>query len=85
MIVTWPLFLTPAAHVSGHWDSFFGLWRLAWIADAIRSSDLQLFNAPIFYPHHRTLAFSDAVLLPGIAFAPLRYAGLSPALVYNLA
>lgn len=85
VIVTWPLFLTPAAHVSGHWDSFFGIWRLAWIADAIRSGDLQLFNAPIFYPHPRTLAFSDAVLLPGLAFAPLRYVGLSPTLVYNVA
>lgn len=85
VIVTWPLFLTPAALVSGHWDSFFGIWRLAWIADAIRSSDLELFHAPIFDPHPRTLAFSDAVLLPGVAFAPLRYAGLSPSLVYNIA
>lgn len=85
VIVTWPLFLNPATQVSGHWDSFFSVWRLAWIADAIRSSDLQLFNAPIFHPHLRTLAFSDAVLLPGVVSAPLRYAGLVPALVYNLA
>ena len=85
VIVTWPLFLTPATLVSGHWDSLFGIWRLAWIADAMRSSDLRLFDAPIFHPHPRTLAFSDAVLLPGLAFAPLRYAGASPALAYNAA
>lgn len=84
-IVTWPLLLTPATLVSGKTDSFFSIWRLAWIADAIRSSDLHVFNAPIFYPQPRTLAFSDAVLLPAIAFAPLRYAGLAPAFVYNVA
>ena len=49
------------------------------------SRDLHLFNAPIFYPEPRALAFSDAMLLPGLAAAPLRFAGLSPLTAYNLA
>ena len=85
IIVTWPLGRHAATHATGHWDSFFGSWRLAWIADAVRSSELSLFDAPIFYPQARALALSDAVLLPGVVFAPLRYAGVTPTVVYNLA
>lgn len=83
--VTWPLAPHAATHATGHWDSFFGSWRLAWIADASRSRELSLFEAPIFHPQARALALSDAVLLPGLLFAPLRYAGLAPTVVYNLA
>ena len=85
IIVTWPLGRHAATHATGHWDSFFGSWRLAWIADAVRSRELSLFDAPIFYPQARALALSDAVLLPGVVFAPLRYAGMTPTVVYNLA
>jgi hypothetical protein len=84
VIVTWPLAGHLTTRVSGHWDSYFSVWRLAWIADAIASEELRLFDAPIFYPQPRALALSDAVILPGVAAAPLRYAGLQPAAVYNI-
>ena len=84
LIATWPLGRHLSTHVTGHWDSFFGMWRLAWIADAVRSSDLQLFNAPIFHPQPLALALSDAIVFPGVAAAPLRYAGIEPTLVYNV-
>jgi hypothetical protein len=83
-MVVWPLPLHLVNRVDGHWDSFFSVWRLAWVADAVVDPGLHLFNAPIFYPHDRTLAFSDAVLLPAVLAAPLRYAGVAPVLVYNL-
>lgn len=82
--VVWPLPLHLADRVSGHWDSFFGVWRQAWIADAVGTPGLKLFNAPIFHPHELTLAFSDALLLPSIVAAPLRYAGMQPVLAFNL-
>ena len=85
LAVTWPLAPHFATHATGHWDSFFSIWRLAWIADSVRSRDLFLFDAPIFYPQARALALSDAVLLPGLVFAPLRYLGVTPTVVYNLA
>lgn len=84
VVVTWPLAAHITTHVSGHWDSYFSVWRLAWIADAVRSSDLQLFEAPIFFLQPHALALSDAILLPGIASARLRYAGVGPTLVYNI-
>jgi hypothetical protein len=43
-----------------------------------------LFNAPIFHPHDLTLAFSDAMLVPSLLAAPLRYFGLAPVLAFNL-
>jgi hypothetical protein len=84
VIVTWPLARYPTDHLSGHIDSFFSTWRLAWIADAIRTPGLSLFDAPIFHPELRTFAYSDAILLPGVLAAPLRYAGVSPVVVYHL-
>jgi hypothetical protein len=84
VVATWPLALHPTTHLSGHIDSFFSTWRLAWIADALRTPGLSLFNAPIFHPEPRTFAYSDAILLPGVLAAPLRYAGVAPVLVYHI-
>ena len=61
------------------------MWRLGWIAHAIRNAPGQLFDANIFYPERLTLAYSDAMLLPGVVFAPLFWAGTSPVIIYNLA
>lgn len=85
LFVTWPLGANLTTHATGHWDSFFSIWRLAWIADAVRSRELVLFDAPIFSPQLRALALSDALLLPGVVFAPFRYLGLNPTIVYNIA
>ena len=43
-----------------------------------------LFDANIFYPHLRTLAYSDAMLFEGIVAAPFLWAGMNPVVVYNL-
>ena len=84
IVTTWPLALHPTDHLSGHIDSYFSTWRLAWIADVLRTPGLSLFNAPIFHPESRTFAYSDAILLPGVLAAPLRYAGVTPVLTYHL-
>jgi len=61
------------------------MWRLGWVAHAIRHAPGQMFDANIFYPEHLTLAYSDAMLLPGVILAPLFWAGTSPVIIYNLA
>jgi hypothetical protein len=68
-----------------HSDPYFSMWRLAWIAHAIRTTPKHLFDANIFYPERFTLAYSDAMLLPGVIFAPLFWIGVGPAHIYNLA
>lgn len=79
-----PLALHPSSRIGEHGDALFSVWRLAWVAHQLRANPLRLFDANIFYPEPRTLAYSDAVLLPAIAVAPLHWAGLEPVTVYTL-
>ncbi|MCU1381557.1 MAG: hypothetical protein JWL71_254 [Acidobacteria bacterium] len=84
VIMTWPQALHLSSRVPGHDDPLFSIWRLAWIAHALRHDPRHLFDANIFYPHLRTLAYSDAMLFEGIVAAPFLWAGMNPVLVYNL-
>ena len=65
-------------------DAYFSIWRLAWIAHQLPHGPLHLFDANIFFPERLTLAYSDAVLAPGLAMAPLFWIRVSPVLIYNL-
>jgi hypothetical protein len=82
--LTWPQCLYLATRVASHDDGFFGAWRVAWIAHALRTDPSHLYDANIFYPDRGTLANSDAVILEGALGSPLLWAGLSPVVVYNL-
>lgn len=83
-IVTWPVALHLGTRVPGHDDPLFSIWRLAWIAHALVHEPSRLFDANIYYPHARTLAYSDAMLLEGMIAAPFLWAGVNKVLVYNL-
>ena len=84
VIITWPQALYLGSHVAGHNDPHFSMWRLGWIAHALRTDPRHLFDANIFYPELRTLAYSDATLLEGIVAAPLWWAQVPPVLIYNV-
>lgn len=84
VITTWPQALHLTTSIPNHDDPLFSIWRLAWVAHALAHDPSHLFDANIFYPHLRTLAYSDAMLFEGVVAAPLLWAGLSPVLVYNL-
>jgi hypothetical protein len=70
--------------VASHFDPYFSMWRLSWVAHALRNEPANLFEGNVFHPAGRTLAMSDATLLQGLLAAPLLWAGVSPALAYNL-
>jgi hypothetical protein len=78
----WPLVTAPAV-VPDMDDAFFNVWRLAWIAHQLVHDPIHLFDANIFHPATSTLAYSDALLLVGLAGAPFIWAGLPPAVVHN--
>lgn len=84
VIITWPQALHLTTRIPNHDDPLFSIWRLAWIAHALPNDPWHLFDANIFYPHVRTLAYSDAMLLEGVVAAPLLWIGANPVLVYNL-
>jgi hypothetical protein len=84
VIITWPAALHLTTRLPGHDDPLFSIWRLSWIAHALANDPQHLFDANIFYPHLRTLAYSDAMLFEGMVAAPFLWAGANPVLVYNL-
>lgn len=83
VILTYPQSVNIGSAVGDHYDALFSIWRLSWIARAL-GHRLALFDANIFFPERLTLAYSDAILLPGVIGAPLIWAGVTPAVVHNL-
>ncbi len=84
IVNTYPLAARPGSVIGQHGDAYFSVWRLAWIAHQLVTDPRHLFDANIFYPEAATLAYSDAMLLPGAVLAPLNWAGIPPLVIYNL-
>ena len=84
VLLTWPQALHLGTKVAVHDDPLFSIWRLAWVEHALSSDPRTLFDANIFHPHLRTLAYSDAMLLEALLAAPWLWADVNPVLVYNV-
>ena len=74
--------LRDSVHDDG--DPLLNAWALSWVAHQLPRAPAHLFDANIFYPERRTLAYSETLLLPSLLVAPLRWVGVGPILVYNL-
>ncbi len=85
VVHTWPLATDPA-HLSRNdaADAQLNAWIVSWVAHQAVRDPIHLFDANIFYPERRTLAFSEPLIVPGLLGAPIRWAGGSPVLTYNL-
>jgi len=83
VLVTWPQATHMSSLLSQHFDAQFSTWRLGWIAHALATAPTRMFDANIFYPAPRTLAYSDATMFQGVLGAPLFWAGVSPVFIYN--
>jgi hypothetical protein len=64
-------------------DPLFSVWRLGWVAHQLPRDPLRLFDANIFFPELRTLAYSDAMLATALMAAPLLWLGVHQLVVYN--
>ena len=84
VMMTWPQARHLSTHVYDSDDPLLSIWRLSWIAHIIPESPADLLNGNIFHPEKRTLAYTDAVLLEGLAGAPLIWSGVSRVTTYNL-
>jgi hypothetical protein len=84
LVITWPQAVYIGTRVGSHFDSYFSMWRISWIAHALATAPSQLFHANIFYPQRYALALSDPVLLEGIVAAPFLWLGASAVLTYNV-
>jgi hypothetical protein len=83
-VMTWPQVRQLSTHAASHDDVYFSMWRLGWVGHALTTAPLRLFDANIFTPAPRTLAYSDAMLLEGVLALPFSASGLRPVTVYNI-
>ena len=78
VLMTWPQAWYLGSRVAPHGDAFLSMWRLEWITHALTTNVRHLFDGNIFYPHARTLAFTDATLLEGFLAFPFLWAHANP-------
>lgn len=71
VLFTWPMaarFERAGRVDSG--DGRYSIWNVAWVAHALTTNPARLYDANIFHPHTRTLAFSDPNLVSGVMAIP---------------
>jgi hypothetical protein len=82
---TWPLLTHLDTHIaSDPLDPLLCAWILAWDVHALTTDPMHLFDANIFYPVKRSLAFSEHLLGVLPIFAPVFLLTGNPILGYNL-
>lgn len=82
--VTWPQAMQVSTHVVDVGDPLLNTWALAWVAHQLPFAPAHLFDANIFHPELRTLAYSETLIAPALLGAPLLWLGAGPVEVYNL-
>src|SRR5688572_12638053 len=85
IVHTWPLITDPPTWCrNDNGDALLNEWILAWVAYQLPYAPARLFDANIFYPAKDTLAFSEPLIVPAILGMPVRWAGGSPVLTFNV-
>ncbi len=85
LVCTWPLPLHLADAVEDRQDALLNVWITAWDGHQLLSDPLHLFDANIFYPYPRTLAYSELLLGNALLALPLTAISGNPVLGYNVA
>ena len=82
---TWPIASAPeSSGRNSTADTKLNQWAMAWVAHQVVRDPVHLFDANIFYPERRTLAYSEHLFVQSMIGAPLAWAGIQPVAVYNL-
>lgn len=85
VVQTWPLATAPATlSRNDNGDTLMNEWTIAWVQHQVIHDPRHLFDANIFYPEKNTLAFSEHMFTQAMMGLPVRFAGGSPVLVFNL-
>jgi hypothetical protein len=87
LLMTWPL-ATGLGQLGrtdpNDADGQFSIWNISWVARTIVVDPLHVFDANIYAPHKRTLAYSEANLLPGAIGALPYWLTRNPWLTLNV-
>ncbi len=65
-------------------DGQFSIWNVAWIAHALTTRSVRLFDANIFYPHTGTLLYSESNIAAGVLATPAWTLTHNPYLAHNV-
>ena len=78
--MTWPLAagIGHLGRTQNSGDGRFAVWNVAWVAHALVTNPADLFDANIFYPHRRALAFSESNIGAGTLAVPVWVATQQP-------
>ncbi len=85
LLLTYPLPLHLTNTVEDWQDALLNVWITAWEQHQLLADPLHLFDANIFYPYRRTLAYSELLLGNALLALPITVASGNPVLGYNLA
>jgi len=85
LLATWPQVLRLGDGVKDPGDPVFNSWVLAWNAHKLERLEFaDYFDANIFYPHRRTLAYSEHLFPQSLLAAPIIWATGNPVLAHNV-
>ncbi len=84
LVLTYPLALHLTGAVEDRQDALLNVWITAWDGHQLLSDPLYLFDANIFYPYPRTLAYSELLLGNALLALPITLATGNPVLGYNV-
>ncbi|MGE5815443.1 MAG: hypothetical protein ACM36C_13220, partial [Acidobacteriota bacterium] len=85
-LMTWPLITDPGGLGRLRLnDARWSIWVVSWVAHALTTNPLSVFDANIFYPHTRTLLLSEPNLIAGLIAAPAWVLSHNPLLAHNVA
>jgi hypothetical protein len=83
--MTWPLAIRLTTALADLGDPFVNTWILDWVCHALTHAPLDLYNSPIYYPGHLSLAYSENLVGVALLVLPFQLAGVPPIAVYNIA
>jgi hypothetical protein len=81
---TWPLVLHLQDRAHDAFDPLFQAWQVDWVQHWLTSGG-SLLDANIYHPAENALTFSDPAFSVALLLLPVRWAGLTPIGVLNLA
>jgi hypothetical protein len=85
LAMTFPLVKHLGTSVRDYGDSLLNTWILAWDVRQITHAHIgHFFDANIFYPHARTLAYSEHLFIESLAALPVALLTGNPVLAHNI-
>lgn len=84
LFMTYPLILNMGSGIKDIGDPLLSSWIMAWNVKKITSLDIQnIFNGNIFYPHKKTIAYSEFLLTQSLISLPVLLASKNPIFAQN--